>query len=287
MNGDILSKIQNNMNSFSKGQKRIAQYVSECYEKAAFMTASRLGQLTCVSESTVVRFATLLGYDGFPAMQAALRELVMNRLTSVQRMEVANDRIANQDVVSVVLQSDIDKIRRTGECVDRAAFDAAVNTILTAKTIYVLGARASAPLAEFLGYYLGYMFENVHIVTSAATVEMMEQVHRAGSGDVVIGISFPRYSSATIHGVEYCKHAGAAVIGLTDTAQSPVGQYADLVLTAKSDMASLVDSLVAPLSLVNALLVAVAARREKEISGTLLGLERIWDEYDVYDKIDL
>lgn len=287
MSGDIISRIQSCMSRFSKGQKRIAAYIEESYEKAAFLTASRLGQAVGVSESTVVRFAVELGYEGFPEMQRALQEMVLNRLTSVQRIEVASDRLANQDVVSIVFQSDIDKIKRTGDTIDKAAFAAAVDAILAAKTVYILGVRSSAPLANFLGYYLLYMFENVRVVTSASTVEMIEQVSRASDKDVVVGISFPRYSSATIHGVTFCKNAGAKVIGLTDSEQSPVGKLADHVLAAKSDMVSLADSLVAPLSLINALLVALAAKREKEVSGVLAGLERIWDEYEVYDKIDL
>ena len=285
MNSDILTMIQTNMPSFSKGQKLIAKYIIESYDKAAFMTASRLGKTVGVSESTVVRFAVELGYVGYPSMQKALQAMILNRLTSVQRIEVTNDRIGDQDVVSMVLQTDIDKIRMTNEELDRAAFDAAVNAIVTAENIYILGVRSSASLANFLGFYLNYMFNNVKLVTDSGTGSVFEQIVRVGPRDVVIGISFPRYSSSTIKGIRFCHDMGATVIGLTDAVDSPVGQCSDHVLVAKSDMVSLVDSLVAPLSMINALVVATAQRREKELANTLNKLERIWDEYEVYEKV--
>ena len=285
MNSDILTIIQTNMPSFSKGQKLIARYIIESYDKAAFMTASRLGKTVGVSESTVVRFAVELGYVGYPSMQKALQAMILNRLTSVQRIEVTNDRIGDQDVVSMVLQADIDKIRMTNEALDRRAFDAAVNAITKAENIYILGVRSSASLANFLGFYLNYMFDNVKLVTNSDTGSMFEQIVRVGPRDVVIGISFPRYSSSTIKGIQFCHDMGATVIGLTDAMDSPVGQCSDYVLVAKSDMVSLVDSLVAPLSMINALVVATAQRREKELASTLNKLERIWDEYEVYEKV--
>jgi DNA-binding MurR/RpiR family transcriptional regulator len=213
--------------------------------------------------------------------------MILNRLTSVQRIEVTNDRIGNQDVVSMVLQADIDKIRMTNETVDRAAFEAAVNAIVKAENIYILGVRSSASLATFLGFYFNYMFGNVRLITNSGTGTMFEQIVRVNPRDVVIGISFPRYSSSTIKGIQYCHDVGATVIGLTDDKESPVGKCSDHVLIAKSDMVSLVDSLVAPLSLINALVVATAQRREKELSRTLNNLERIWDEYEVYEKVNL
>ncbi len=285
MNSDILTMIQTSMPSFSKGQKLIAKYIMESYDKAAFMTASRLGKTVGVSESTVVRFAVELGYVGYPSMQKALQAMILNRLTSVQRIEVTNDRIGDQDVVSMVLQADIDKIRMTNEELDRASFDAAVNAIATAENIYILGVRSSAALANFLGFYLNYMFNNVKLVTDSGTGSVFEQIVRVGPRDVVIGISFPRYSSSTIKGIQFCHDMGATVIGLTDAIDSPVGQCSDHVLVAKSDMVSLVDSLVAPLSMINALVVATAQRREKELANTLNKLERIWDEYEVYEKV--
>ena len=285
MTSDILTKIQSKLPSFSKGPKLISRYIIESYDKAAFMTASKLGKTVGVSESTVVRFAVELGYEGYPSMQKALQEMILNRLTSVQRIEVANDRIGNQDVVSMVLQEDIDKIRMTNEAMDRASFDAAVNAIVNARNIYILGVRSSASLASFLSFYYNYMFDNVRLITTPGTGGMFEQIVRVTPQDVVIGISFPRYSSSTIKGIQYCHDIGATVVGVTDSMDSPVGKCSDYVLVAKSDMVSLVDSLVAPLSLLNALIVATAQRREKELSRTLNNLERIWDEYEVYEKV--
>ena len=248
------------------------------------MTASRLGKTVGVSESTVVRFAVDLGFDGYPSMQKAMQEMVLNRLTSVQRIEVANDRLGNQDVISMVVRSDIEKLRQTEETVSREEFNNAVNAILKAKRVYILGVRSVAPLANFLGYYLNYMFNNVHVISGMSTGEMFEKIVGVNSEDVVIAFSFPRYSASTTKGAQYCCSAGATVIGFTDSKLSPLGQCCDHVLIAKSDMVSLVDSLVAPLSVINALIVAIAAKREKELSRTFENLERIWDEYNVYEK---
>ena len=286
MQNDILATLQTKMTEFSKGQRRIAQYILDSYDKAAFMTANKLGKSVGVSESTVVRFAVDLGFDGYPSMQKAMQEMVLNRLTSVQRIEVASDRIANQDVVSMVLQSDIDKLRQTCETVDRGEFQAAVEAILGAKRVYIIGVRSVAPLANFLGYYLNYMFNNVRIVTASGTSEMFEQVVGVDEDDVVIAFSFPRYSAATLKAAQYCRTTGANVIAITDNREAPLAQYSDCVICAKSDMVSLVDSLVAPLSVVNALIVAVAAKREKELHRTFDALERIWDQYNVYEKRD-
>ena len=284
MVADILTVIQSRMSKFSKGQKLIAKYILSAYDKAAFMTASKLGGVVQVSESTVVRFAVGLGYDGYPEMQKALQEMILNRLTSVQRMEVTNDRIGDRDVLSMVLQADIDKIRQTNELADRQTFAAAVNTILNAAHIYIIGVRSSAPLANFLGFYYGYMFDNVCVVNNVGVGDLFERLIRITPEDVVIGISFPRYSTSTTKAVQFCRDVGARVIALTDYADSPVGRCADHVLVAKSDMVSLVDSLVAPLSLINALIVATAQRREGELSHTFAELERIWDKYEVYER---
>ena len=284
MADDILSILKTKAPEFSKGQRRIADFITEYYDKAAFMTASRLGKTVNVSESTVVRFAMELGYDGYPSMQKAMQEMVLNRLTSVQRIEVANNRIGDQDVISMVVQSDIEKLRQTEETISRTEFNAAVNAVLGAKRVYILGVRSAAPLANFLGYYLNYMFNNVHVITGCGTSEMFEKIVGVNSDDVVIAFSFPRYSSATTKGAQYCRSTGATVIGITDQRTSPLGSTCDHVLLAKSDMVSLVDSLVAPLSIVNALIVAIAAKREKEVHRTFEALERIWDEYDVYEK---
>lgn len=284
MKQDILSLLETKAVSFSKGQKRIAQYLIESYDKAAFMTANRLGKTVGVSESTVVRFAVELGFDGYPSMQKAMQEMVVNRLTSVQRIEVAHDRIGDQDILSMVLQSDMEKLRQTGETVDRKEFQAAVDSILNARRIYIIGVRSAAPLANFLAHYLNYMFDNVQVVTASGSSEMFEKIVGIEASDAVVAFSFPRYSTSTAKGARYCRSTGATVIGVTDSHLSPLGQNCDHVLLTKSDMVSLVDSLVAPLSVVNALVVALAARREKEISKTFGELEHIWEEYNVYEK---
>lgn len=284
MSNDILSALQSNIGSFSKGQRRIAQYIIDEYDKAAFMTAAKLGKNVGVSESTVVRFAVSLGFDGYPSMQKAMQEMVLNRLTSVQRLEAASDRIGDQDIVSMVLQSDAEKLRRTDETLNREDFRKAVDAIVDAKRVYIMGIRSTAPLANFLGYYLRYLSDNVYIVTASGASEMFEQIAGVNSQDAVIAFSFPRYSTTTVKGAQYCSSAGATVIGLTDSTVSPLAQVCDHVLLAKSDMVSLVDSLVAPLSVVNALIVAVSARRESELSKRLASLENIWETYDVYEK---
>lgn len=284
MQKDILSLLQANAPTFSKGQRAIARYITESYDKAAFMTASRLGKTVGVSESTVVRFAVELGFDGYPSMQKAMQEMVLNRLTSVQRIEVASTRMADQDVLSSVLHTDMERLRRTQESVDREAFARGVEALLSARRVVILGVRSAAPLANFLGYYLGYMLPNVKVVTASGEGEMFEQIVTVGKEDAVVAFSFPRYSSATVHGAKYCRSTGAAVIGITDNHQSPLAESCDHVLIAKSGMLSLVDSLVAPLSLVNALVVAIANRREKELGRTFSDLERIWEEYNVYEK---
>ena len=284
MNHNFLSILQEKEPTFSKGQKRIARYITDSYDKAAFMTANRLGKTVGVSESTVVRFAVDLGFDGYPSMQKAMREMVLNRLTSVQRIEVANNRLGDQDVVSMVLHADMEKLRQTSETISREEFNTAVDAILKAKRVYILGVRSVAPLANFLGHYLNYMFNNVHVISGFSAGEMFEKIVSVNSEDVIIAFSFPRYSASTTKGARYCRSAGATVIGITDSKESPRSQCSDHILVAKSDMVSLVDSLVAPLSLVNALIVAIAAKREKELSQTFANLERIWDEYDVYEK---
>ena len=286
MASDILTTIHDQLRTFSKGQKLIANYILQSYDKAAFMTASRLGKTVGVSESTVVRFAVELGFDGYPSMQRTLQELVRNKLTSVQRIEVANDRIGNQDVVSTVLQADIDTLRKTSETLDRREMNESVELILQAKRIYIIGVRSSTAIADFLNFYFRNIFENVSLVSSTSTSEMFEQMLRVGKGDVVIGISLPRYSSRTVKTMQYAKDCGVATIAITDKPDAPAGKLADHVLVAKSDMVSIVDSLVAPMSVVNALIVAVSRRREEQVSTTFKNLERLWDEYDVYERVE-
>lgn len=284
MKDDILAILEEKEPTFSKGQRRIAGYITESYDKAAFMTASRLGKTVGVSESTVVRFAVELGFEGYPEMQKAMQEMVMNRLTSVQRIEVANDRIGNRDVLTKVLQADADKLRQTAETVSREVFETTIDAILKAKRVYLLGVRSAAPLANFAGYYMNYMFEDVRIITASGAGEMFENLVGVSPEDVVIAFSFPRYSSATLKAVQYCRGVGATVIGITNSHLSPLAENSDYVLIAKSDMVSLVDSLVAPLSVVNALLVALASARETEVQKSLGTLERVWEEYNIYEK---
>lgn len=281
---DLITKIQSELPGFSKGQKQIARFILEHYDKAAFITASRLGVTVGVSESTVVRFATELGYDGYPHLQRALQEMIRNKLTSVQRMEVAGDRMGGRDVLQTVLHADTDMIRVTLDEIDRDAFQGAVDALMGAKRIYILGVRSSSALASFLGFYFNLLFENVTLVHTNSVSEIFEQVLRVGPGDVLFGISFPRYSKRTLSAMKYARDRGARVIALTDSQLSPLARVADHVLLARSDMASFVDSLVAPLSVINALIVAVGMSRRDEIEHTFNKLERIWEEYDVYEK---
>ena len=284
MQQDILKLLDAKKSGFSKGQRRIAAYITESYDKAAFMTASKLGMITEVSESTVVRFAMELGYDGYPSMQKAMQEMVLNRLTPSQRIGVANDRIGDQDLVSTVLQSDMDKLRQTNETVNREEFKAAVDAILKAKRIYILGVGSSSMLASFTAHYLRYMFDEVRCITSSDTVDMFENLLNISAQDVVIAFSFPRYSATIVKAVRYCAEAGATIVSVTNSAMSSLGKSSDHVLVAKSDMVSLVDSLVGPLSLVNALIVALASARKKTLEKNFTELEKVWREYQVYEK---
>ena len=286
MTADILACIQNKINSFSKGQRRIASYILESYDKAAFQTARDLGKSVQVSESTVVRFATQLGYDGYPEMQKALQGMVLNRLTSVQRMELGTKRLRQEDVLNSVLQADMERIRTTGEKIDRDAFAGAVEALLNAHTIYILGVRSSSALSSFLCYYLKYMFEDVRLITSASASEVFEQIARISPQDALVGISFPRYSSVAVQAMKYGHNAGAKTVALTDCAASPLAAHTDFLLEAKSDMVSLVDSLIAPMSVINALIVAVAERRKLETTLLFNKLEEIWDLYHVYETDD-
>lgn len=283
---DILTLIQSEMKGFSKGQRLIANYILNSYDKAAFMTASRLGKTVQVSESTVVRFAAELGYDGYPAMQKALQEMIRNKLTAVQRIEVSNDRMSNHDILPMVMHADAENIRLTLEEVDRVGFDATVEAILSARKVYILGVRSAYALSSFLGFYFNMMLENVVVVHTNSSSELFEQILRIGEGDVLLGISFPRYSKRTLKAMGYAKERGATAIAITDSQASPLAGIADQTLFAKSDMVSFVDSLVAPLSLVNALIAAVSRKKGPEVEGTFRALEQIWDEYQVYEKTD-
>ena len=286
MSRDILVSIQNGMDGFSKGQKLIGRYILENYDKAAFMTAAKLGQTVKISESTVVRFAAELGFDGYPAMQKALQEMIRSKLTSVQRIEVSNDRLGDQDVLAKVVQADIEKLRMTLEEMSHEEFSKVVDAIVRARRIYILGVRSSAALSDFLTFYFNLIFDNIRQVKTTLASEMFEQMLRVGPEDVVIGISFPRYSTRTVRAMEFARDQGATVVALTDSELSPLCENANLRLLAKSDMASFVDSLVAPLSIINALIVAVARKKSREVTETFSRLEHIWDEYQVYEKVE-
>ena len=285
MNRDILALIQENMHTFSKGQKRIASFILESYDKAAFMTASKLGKKVNVSESTVVRFAAELGYDGYPDMQRSLQKMIRNRLTSVQRIEVTNDRLGDQDLLSMVLQSDIEKIRLSLEELDRDSFEKAVDAIVSARKLYIIGVRSCAAMATFMSFYFNLIFDNVVKVSATTASEVFESLLRVGEGDVVIGVSFPRYSSRTVQAMNFARSRGATTIAITDSEVSPLSPISTYTLKARSDMASFVDSLVAPLSLINALLVAVSRKKNDDLANTFEDLEKIWEEYGVYEKV--
>ena len=284
MKRDILRIIEENMDGFSKGQRQIARYLLAHYDKAAYMTAAKLGAEVSVSESTVVRFVMELGYAGYPEFQKGLQELIRTKLTSFQRMEVTNHLIGDGDVLEKVLNTNVDNIRHTLDSISRSAFHDAVDAIVKAKNIYVIGVRSSAMLANFLAYSLQMIFDNVRLIDTTAGSELFQQMMSIGEGDVMVAISFPRYSKRVIKAVEFARRAGADVIALTDSPESPIAPSAQQVLIAQSDMASYVDSLVAPLSLLNAIIVAVSRAKEEEVRERLQKLEHIWDEYDVYDK---
>ena len=284
---ELLKMIDERYHKFSKGQKKLADFIREDYDKAAFLTAAKMGGEVGVSESTVVRFATALGYDGYPEFQKALGELVRMKLNSIQRMEVTYGRISQGEILTSVLHSDIEKIKLTMEAIDHEAFEMAVDTILKAKRIYVIGIRSCSPLASFLSFYLNLICENVTAVNTNSSSEIFEQLIRVSEDDVVIGISFPRYSMRTLKALEFASNRKATVITLTDSVHSPMTLYSSCNLIARSDMASIVDSLVAPLSVINALVVALCMKKQKEVITTLETLEQIWDEYQVYSKDEL
>ena len=284
MTKSILNKIDALYSDLSKGQKKIADYIMENYDKAAFMTAARLGETVGVSESTVVRFATELGFDGYPAFQNDLQELIRSKLTSVQRMESASVRIGQDEILETVLTADSSMIKETLEQTSKENFNGAVEAINSARNIYILGVRSAATLANFLAFYFRPVYDNVILVDSARASEVFEQIFRIDERDICIAISFPRYSNQTISALRFIHDKKAKIISVTDSELSPIAQFADYLLLARSTMASFVDSLVAPLSLINALIVAATFNRRSEVYDNLSELEKIWDEYNVYDK---
>ena len=277
---DLLVRLNKNYKTLSKGQKQLAAYITENYDRAAFITASKMGRIVGVSESTVVRFAYALGYDGYPELQKSLQELIRNKLTSVQRIQLTGDLQPN-DVLRSVLKSDVSNIRATIDSIDNASFNAAINALLEAKKVYIVGLMSAAPLAQFLAYYLGFVMDNV-VVVSGAMGNIYEDLFRISSEDVCIGISFPRYSNRTIDALDFARGKDATIIAITDSISSPIAEKAEHALIARSDMAGFADSLVAPLSLINAIIVACSLRRREQVSNTLSQLEGIWGSHGVY-----
>ena len=284
---ELLARMDAGFKKFSKGQKKIAEYVKDNYDKAVFLTAAKLGAIVGVSESTVVRFATQLGYSGYSEFQKALEEVVSIKLNSIQRMEVAYGRISQSEILTSVLHSDVEKIKQTMIDIDENAFEAAVSAIAKAKRVYIVGLRSCAPLASFLSLYLNLVCENVDSVTTNSASEIFDQLIRIDEHDVIIGISFPRYSMRTLKALEFASNRNATVVTLTDSVHSPMNLYSSCNLIASSDMVSIVDSLVAPLSVINALVVALCMKKQVEVVKTLETLEEIWDEYQIYCGDDL
>ena len=286
MSKSVLQTIRAGMDSFSKGQKRIAAFILDNYDRAAFMTAAKLGVTPSVSESTVVRFAAQLGYDGYPDMQKALQELIRGRLTSIQRIQVSRDQMTGSDILGSVMQRDMNGIHDVIERLDRVEFERVVDKLLHAKHIYILGVRSSSFLAGYLNFYLHLIFKNVTLVQSSAAGEIYEQLAHIGKGDVLVGICFPRYSKMAIHAVEYASRKGGDVVAITDSALSPLYQMASVSLLAPCDMISFVDSMAAPLSLLNALILAVGQQRRDDLSATLADMEQVWSRYSIFGKDD-
>ena len=282
MTHNVLHLIRTGLDDFSKGQKRIANYILSNYDKAAFMTACRLGQIAQVSESTVVRFASQLGYDGYPAMQKALQELIRGKLTSIQRIEASGHQINGSDIAGSVMQRDMETIRNTIERMDRTEFDLAVEKLMGAKHIYLLGVRSSSFLAGYLNFYFHLIFENVTLVQSSAAGEIFDQMLRIGPGDVLVGISFPRYSKMAVNAVRFARDRGADVIAVTDSKMSPLYKMASASLLVSSDMISFVDSMAAPVSLLNALIMAVGQQKSAETAENFSELERVWSRYGIF-----
>jgi DNA-binding MurR/RpiR family transcriptional regulator len=284
MAADISERIRSIYHTLSKGQKKIANAVLNEYEKVAYLTAARLGDLVGVSESTVVRFADELGFEGYSQFQLAVQELVRIKLTPNQRIEITKQRIGRGDIIDNVMESDIGKIKHTLEGLDRQAFSESVDAILGAKNIYIMGARSSEPIARLLSYNLSLIFDNVKLVVPTSSAEVFEQMYSVTSDDVVIAFSFPRYSSKMINGVKFARQKEAKVVSFTDSIVSPIAEFSNCLLIAQSDMASFMDSLVAPLSIINAIIIEITSRREKEITERFEALEKLWDEYEVYAK---
>lgn len=281
---DLLMRIESELPLMSKGQKKIAEFILHNYDKATFMTAATLGIKVGVSESTVVRFATRLGFNGYPKLQKALQEIVKNKLTTLQRVDITNEMFKNNDILESVMNLDIAKIRATLENIDRSEFSKAVDAISNADNIYVLGTRSSFALSQFMTFYLNYMFKHVRNVNSNSSSGIFDQIFKISENDVFIAIGFPRYSMTTIKATRFAKDKNVTTIAITDREDSPLGECADVTLVARSDVISFVDTLVAPLSLINSLIIALAIKNKDDIPATFNELENIWKEYEVYQS---
>lgn len=277
---DLIQRLNHSGKKLSKGHRKIADYIVENYDKAVFMTATKLGDSVGVSESTVVRFANTMGYAGYPQLQKALQELVRHRLTATQRFEMASD-IEPDSILPTVLKADMQNIRRTIEEINISEFQQVVQSISQAEHIYVMGLRSAAPLAQFFAYYLQYIFDYVRLISTGST-DVFEDISRIKKEDILIGISFPRYSTRTVEAMRFAKNQGVKVIGITDGLMSPLSEVATHCLTARTDMASFVDSLAAPLSMINGLIVSLGLQRKEALSEHLKNLENIWDVHQVY-----
>lgn len=284
---DIIKNIKELYPTFSKGQKKIADFIIESYDKAAFMTAAKLGTTVGTSESTVVRFASQLGFDGYIDFQYNLQELIKNRLTTLQRIELSLSRTAgNSDIVKMVMQSDLNNIRQTMSGLNQQDFEGAVNMILSAKKIYILGLRSSSALAAFMAHYLKFMFSNIHLVEANSLSEISEQMINIGSEDVLIVISFPRYAKRAVAATQHAAKRGSGIIAITDSAASPITTHASHTLIAATNMVCFVDSVAAPFSLINSLIVALGLNRKDQVCSSFETLEQLWDENQVYEKHD-
>ncbi len=279
---DVIRVIDEKYDKMSKGHKAIARYIKEHYDQAVFMTAAKIGTELSISESTVVRFASALGYDGYPEFQKQLADWVKNKLNVVQKVGAKYGHSTQSEILNSVLNGDVEKINDTLHNLDSVAFEAAVNTILQAKTVYIVGIRSCEPLAEFLTFYLNMIRGNVVLLKTTSVSEMFEQMIRIDEKDIVIGISFPRYSMRTLKAMEFANDRNAKVISITDTVHSPMCLYSSCNLFARSDMVSIVDSLVAPLSVINALVVAMCLKVPEQVKSNLETLEQTWNNYQVY-----
>ncbi len=280
---NVLERINAKRGKMSKSQRVIADYLIENYGKATFMTAAKLGRAVNISEATVVRFAVFLGYEGYPQFHTALEDMVKNLLTTLQRANFTSERYKDVDVIENVMNLDIEKIRSSIATVDRNEFDRAVNLISNARTIYILGSRSAHALSEFMSYYFNLMFKNVQNI-GCAYCDIYDHLFKLSKGDVFIAIGFPRYSASTVDALKFALKKGAGTIAITDSKASPLGKIADIKLTSRSELASFADSLVAPLSLINALIVALSIKNKQSLDNTLNELELIWKEHEIYQK---